>query len=246
MKPDSPVSPRDFSVQGNLDTSQPYIPFPCCQPCQSLVATWMQSPALAACPLSSRAGTSLGTRTWLSNVQDLAEYQGELDAASSKGTFVFVFPAAVLENKLEKRAMTSCYMDVEGCSNSGCQTCHAPPAFLVKLSPQQVKPSLTQVSHSSQNPAPASPFPCGSVGAGHRHCRLEHSSCPAGFVQTAPVCSRPGNQAVSKPLKIMGTLQRHWPQMTSPTHRKDSSPSERATVGHFPGCGQGQITRKGK
>lgn len=112
-------------------------------------------------PSRAGRGTSLGTRTRLSNVQDLAEHQGELDAASSKGTFVFVFPAAVLEDKLEKRAMTSCYMDVEGCSNSGCQTCHAPPAFLVKLSPQQVKPSLTQVSHSSQNPAPASSFPCG-------------------------------------------------------------------------------------
>lgn len=107
---------------------------------ESLVATQMQSPALAACPPSSKAGrrTSLSTRTWLSNVQDLAEYQGELDAASSKRTFMFVFPAAVLEDKLEKRAMTSCYMDLEGCSNNECQTCHAPPAFLVKMSPQQV------------------------------------------------------------------------------------------------------------
>lgn len=108
MMPDSPVFPGDFSIQGNLGISQPYIPFPCCQPRQSLVASWMQCPALATCPPSSRAGrrTSLGTRTRLSNVQDLAEDQGELDAASGKGTFVFVFPAAVLEDKLEKRAMT--------------------------------------------------------------------------------------------------------------------------------------------
>lgn len=82
-------------------------------------------------------------------------------------------------------------------------------ALLVMLSPQQVKPSLTQVTHSSEKPAPASFFPCDSVGAGHRHCRLEHSSCPAGFAQTAPVCSRLGNQAVSKPLNIRGTFQRH-------------------------------------
>lgn len=205
----------------------------------------MQSPALAVCSPSSRAGkrTSLGTRTRLSNVQDLAEDQSELDAAPSKGTLMFVFPTAVLEDKLEKRAITSRYMDLEGYPNSGCQTCHAPPAFLVKLSPQQVKPSLTQATHSSQNPAPASSFPCGSVGAGHRHCRLEHGSCPAGFVQTAPVCSRHGNQAVSKPLNIMGTLQRHWPQMVSPTHRKDSSPSE-TEQGHLRGCGQGQINHK--
>lgn len=83
----------------------------------------MPEQALAACPPSSRAGrkTSLGTHTWLSNVQDLAEDQGELDAASSKGTFMFVFPAAVLEDKLEKRVMTSCYMDLEGCPNSRCQ-----------------------------------------------------------------------------------------------------------------------------
>lgn len=228
MMPDSPVFPGDLSVQGNLGISQPYIPFPCCQPCQSLVATWMQSPALAACPPSRRAGrrTSLGTRTRLSNVQDLAEDQGELDAASSKGTFVFVFPAAVLEDKLEKRAMTSCYMDLESCPNSGCQTCHAPPAFLVELSPLTGKAIPKKVIHSSQNPAPASSFPCGSVGAGHRHCRLEHGSCPARFAQIAPVCLRPGNQAVSKPLKIMGTLQRHWPQKASPIHRENSPPSE--------------------
>lgn len=45
--------------------------------------------------------------TRLSNVQDLAEDQGELDAASSEGTFMFVFPAAVLEDKLEERASAS-------------------------------------------------------------------------------------------------------------------------------------------
>lgn len=49
------------------------------------------------------------THTRLSNVQDLAEDQGELDAASSERTFMFVFPAAVLEDKLEERAIASCY-----------------------------------------------------------------------------------------------------------------------------------------
>ena len=50
------------------------------------------------------------THTRLSNVQDLAEDQGELDAASSEGAFVFVFPAAVLEDKLEERAVAWRYM----------------------------------------------------------------------------------------------------------------------------------------
>lgn len=49
------------------------------------------------------------THTRLSNVQDLAEDQGELDAASSERAFMFVFPAAVLEDELEKRAIASCY-----------------------------------------------------------------------------------------------------------------------------------------
>lgn len=54
------------------------------------------------------------THTWLSNVQDLAEDQGELDAASSKGALIFVFPAAVLKDKLEEKAV-----DSEGSPNSG-------------------------------------------------------------------------------------------------------------------------------
>lgn len=44
--------------------------------------------------------------------------------------------------------------------------------FLVKLSPQ-VKPSPTEVVSSPQKPAPASSFPCRSVGADHRQSRWE-------------------------------------------------------------------------
>ena len=116
--PDSPVFPGDFSVQENQDISQPSRPFPCCRPRQGLVAPRTQPPALAACPRSCQPARQQGremdklehTHTRLSNVQDLAEDQGELDAASSERAFVFVFPAAVLEDKLEERAVAWRYM----------------------------------------------------------------------------------------------------------------------------------------
>lgn len=49
--PDSPVFPGYFSIQ-NPDISQPFLPFPCCWPCQSLVAPRLQLPALESCPYS--------------------------------------------------------------------------------------------------------------------------------------------------------------------------------------------------
>lgn len=41
--------------------------------------------------------------TSFSDTKDFTEDEGELDAASGKGTFVFVFPAAVFQHKLGKR-----------------------------------------------------------------------------------------------------------------------------------------------
>lgn len=67
------------------------------------------SPPLGWC----RAGH---THTRLSDVQDLTEDQGELDAASSKRALVFVLTAAVLQDELEERNISLCYMYQDQCS----------------------------------------------------------------------------------------------------------------------------------
>lgn len=67
------------------------------------------SPPLGWC----RAGH---IHTRLSDVQDLTEDQGELDAASSKRALVFVLTAAVLEDELEERNISLCYMYQDQCS----------------------------------------------------------------------------------------------------------------------------------
>jgi len=107
--PDSPVFPGDFSVQKNPDVSQPSPSL-----AVSRAGAWWphaHSPgSLSPAPASQQAGEGPAghTHTRLSNVQDLAEDQGELDAASSEGALVFVFPAAVLEDKLEERVIAWC------------------------------------------------------------------------------------------------------------------------------------------
>lgn len=132
--PDSLFFPEGFSVQENQDISQPSPSSPAVGHARAWWPHGCSPGSLSPTPASQwpagREREKLEHRhTWLSNVQDLAEDQGELDAASSEGTFVFVFPAAVLEDKLEERASVSCYMGHghERCANGGAQTCHTPP-----------------------------------------------------------------------------------------------------------------------
>lgn len=76
-------------------------------PCPSLAV----SPTRAPAPAAGREKDGPGhAHTRLSDVQDLAEDQGELDAASSEGALVLVFPAAVLEDELEERTGASHYV----------------------------------------------------------------------------------------------------------------------------------------
>lgn len=240
MTPDSPVFPGDFSLQENLDISQPYLPLPLPSatpepggPTYAAPCPGGLSPLLPAGRQQGREKDKLGhTHTRLSNVQDLAEDQGELDAASSEGAFVFVFPAAVLKDKLEERVVALCYV---GHGLGGLPHLRHPMlllSFLVEPSPQ-AKPSLTEVVSSPQKPAPAPSFPCGSAGADHRHSSRSGVNALqplAGFAQIAPV--RSGVNKAWKPscgqntTKITGTLQCHWPQMAAPTHREDLAPSE--------------------
>lgn len=165
--PHSPVFLGNFSIQENLDISQPSLPFPCCRPRLSLVAPRTQRPALAACPQLLPASRQQGREK------------------DKQGTHVHGSPTCRISQRIRVSWMLlrakghSCLSSRLLFSRTNWRRGSLPCITRSRNSEGKLSPPspsrtiLTEVIYCPQNPAPASSFPCHSAGPDRRHSGSE-------------------------------------------------------------------------